>query len=278
MTANQTKLFLSYASEDRAAAIRLRDELRFVGLDVWFDRDTLLPGQDWKRELFTAIRSADYFLVLLSHHSVSKAGVVQLEVREALDVMYERPEGSVFVIPLRLEPVSTTYKALKNIQWVDLFDDWNDSVRRLIQTFQLYSGFSPNSARLLAFNEVESEVVRAAAENEVQIDIRMAPQTVDSHVRMSKEPLRALLMHFFSNVHRHGFRSNKNESCALVSFVISDSYLIIELANQFSPHFRPSVPRTTAADTVFQQAGGSISFEVSSNGSFLAKVSLALAN
>ena len=41
-------------------------------------------------------------LVLLSNSSVSKEGYVQKEIKKILDVADEKPEGTIFVIPLRL--------------------------------------------------------------------------------------------------------------------------------------------------------------------------------
>src|SRR5262249_5784621 len=40
-------IFVSYASEDLKAAERLAEGLRSAGLEVWFDKDALLIGDDW---------------------------------------------------------------------------------------------------------------------------------------------------------------------------------------------------------------------------------------
>src|SRR5689334_18268900 len=117
------KVFLSYAKEDIEAARRLRDYVPQRVADVWFDEKSLRPGARWKREITKAIRDADLFIVLLSRASVTKRGVVQREIREALDVMQEVPEDAPFVIPVRLEAVEPDHLALKDIQWVDLFPD-----------------------------------------------------------------------------------------------------------------------------------------------------------
>jgi hypothetical protein len=58
----------------------------------------------------------------LSEHSVSKEGDVQRELREALDVAQNMPEGSVFIIPLRIEPCSPP-RRMANLQWINLFED-----------------------------------------------------------------------------------------------------------------------------------------------------------
>lgn len=151
------KVFLSYAKEDIEAARRLRNFIPTRVADVWFDEEALRPGARWKREITKSIRSSDLFVVLLSRASVTKRGVVQREVREALDVMQEVPEDAPFVIPVRLEAVEPEHLALKDIQWVDLFPHWHHGARRLKSLFyERLDAKYPPSQRWLA------DVVRAA--------------------------------------------------------------------------------------------------------------------
>lgn len=125
------RVFLSYAREDAASARQLREDLDSLGVDVWFDERSLLPGQNWRREIRNAIRAADFFVLILSKYSVTKRGVIQREVRDALDVMQEMPEGAVFIVPARIERVEPNHELLRDIQWVDLFEDWAEGVRRI---------------------------------------------------------------------------------------------------------------------------------------------------
>ena len=53
--------------------------------------------------------------------SISKEGYVQKEVRSALDVADEKPEGTIFIVPVRLESCAVPTR-LSRWQWVDLFD------------------------------------------------------------------------------------------------------------------------------------------------------------
>ena len=63
----------------------------------------MLPGQEWEREISQAVRMSDVVIVSLSNRAISKTGYVHKEIRYALDVADEQPEGKVFLIPLRLE-------------------------------------------------------------------------------------------------------------------------------------------------------------------------------
>jgi hypothetical protein len=44
-------VFLSYASEDMAAAERIANALRTAGIEVWFDQSELRGGDAWDRRI-----------------------------------------------------------------------------------------------------------------------------------------------------------------------------------------------------------------------------------
>lgn len=124
-------IFLSYANEDLDAAKKLYLQLsRIEGLNIWFDKKSLLPGQNWDLEIRKAIKEADCCIVLLSRHS-TKRGYYQREIRMALDILREIPEGDIFLIPARLHAVPPHFADLKIIQYVDMFPVWFDGLRKL---------------------------------------------------------------------------------------------------------------------------------------------------
>ena len=49
-------IFISYASENRAAARLLRDALEASGLDVWYDENELGGGDAWDQKIRRQIR------------------------------------------------------------------------------------------------------------------------------------------------------------------------------------------------------------------------------
>jgi diadenosine tetraphosphatase ApaH/serine/threonine PP2A family protein phosphatase len=97
------RVFLCHASGDKPTVRGLYHRLRADGFDPWFDEESLLPGQDWQLEIPKAVRSSDAVIICLSSRAITKAGYVQKEIRYALDVADEQPEGAIFLIPLRLE-------------------------------------------------------------------------------------------------------------------------------------------------------------------------------
>lgn len=114
------KIFISYASGDRAKAQKLHAYLVAQGTDPWLDTENLLPGQDWKMEIAKALDETDLILLCLSQSSVTREGYVQKEMRLALDRALEIPPGEIFLIPCRFEDVEMPH-SLRDYQWVDLY-------------------------------------------------------------------------------------------------------------------------------------------------------------
>lgn len=96
-------VFLSHASEDKSIVREICQRLKADGFDPWLDEERLLPGMDWNLEIKQAMRASDAILVCFSGLAVSKEGYFQREYKKALEYQEEKPEGMVFVIPVRLD-------------------------------------------------------------------------------------------------------------------------------------------------------------------------------
>ncbi len=66
--------------------------------------------------------------------SINKEGFVQKEIRIALDAADEKPEGTIFIIPIRLEECSVPER-ISQFHWVDLFE--KDGYEHLFKALQL---------------------------------------------------------------------------------------------------------------------------------------------
>ncbi len=115
------KVFLCHAHADRDPVRGLYARLTQDGVDAWFDKAKLLPGQDWELEIRKAVREADVVVVCLSKQ-FNQAGFRQKEVRLALDTAMEKPEGEIFIIPARLEECDNL-ESLRKWHEVDLFEN-----------------------------------------------------------------------------------------------------------------------------------------------------------
>jgi hypothetical protein len=94
--------------------------LQLDNFEVWLDEVDILPGKRWRDEIFRALRESDVILVCLSGRATTKAGFLQKELTTALDLLDQQPEGTIFLIPIRLEECKIPER-LRDIQYVDLF-------------------------------------------------------------------------------------------------------------------------------------------------------------
>jgi hypothetical protein len=115
------KVFLCHSSGDKPAVRDLYGRLKAGGFKPWLDEEDLLPGQDWHVEITKAVKSADVVVVCLSKGSVTKEGYVQREIKLALDVADEKPEGTIFIIPTKLEECPIPDR-LSRWHWVNMFE------------------------------------------------------------------------------------------------------------------------------------------------------------
>lgn len=115
------KVFLCHASQDKPIVHQLYQRLTDEGwIEPWLDAKKLLPGQDWQAEITNAVETADNVIIFLSNTSINKNGFVQKELRLAKDVSLLKSEGSIFLIPLRLDDCDVP-KKLQLYQWANYF-------------------------------------------------------------------------------------------------------------------------------------------------------------
>lgn len=129
-------VFVAYAVEDLAIVRRLCEALRTAGCSPWLDKDRLLPGQRWTRSIERAISDADAFVACFSSRSVAKEGQFQSELRHALDCARKRPLDDVFLLPVRLERCAVPAAIADQVQYVDMFPDWERGVKRLVRSIR----------------------------------------------------------------------------------------------------------------------------------------------
>jgi hypothetical protein len=153
---NKKTVFISYAREDSEASQRLYNDLKNAGLIPWRDKDVIKPGQNWKIAIRKGIKSSRYFIPLFSSESVEKIGYVQKEFKYAIDNYNQFPESEIYIIPARLDNCDIPYEKLEDIEYVDLFPDWNQGVKRIIDSLSI------------VFEENKNEIAREEIEKEEQ--------------------------------------------------------------------------------------------------------------
>ena len=130
------RVFLCHASQDKPAVRELYKRLAAEKwIEPWFDEESLLPGQDFDVEIYKATRDADAIIVCLSKVSVVKEGYLNKEIRRALDIADEKPEGAIYVIPLRLDDCKPSFERLRQLHWVDYFTP--NAHEKLVKSLQV---------------------------------------------------------------------------------------------------------------------------------------------
>jgi hypothetical protein len=124
------KAFVSYAGEDRDIAKAIAEGLMAKGVDAFFDRWEILPGDNFVAKLNEGLARAEFFVLLLSEHSLTKVWP-KAEQNAATVRMVEE---DAHVIPVNLGVESKDLPALlRAIHWVSLtgFGDVESAVNRV---------------------------------------------------------------------------------------------------------------------------------------------------
>lgn len=131
-----TRVFISYAKEDKAFTEKLNRDLQRAGVNTWLDSVDLIPGQTWELVLTKAITESRYFIAILSSRSVGKKGYVQTEIRQALKIAQEYPPDRIYIIPLRIDVCNPAFEDLRKLQIADLFPDYEKGFNDLLRVFE----------------------------------------------------------------------------------------------------------------------------------------------
>jgi formylglycine-generating enzyme required for sulfatase activity len=111
------RLFLSYASQDRAQVDPIRLALVAQGHSVFFDRDSLPPGDAFDARIRNAIECCDLFIILLSPDTVD-AGSYTLTETDIAAETWANPAGHVLPVLLRPVPFDTIPAYLKAVTFL----------------------------------------------------------------------------------------------------------------------------------------------------------------
>ncbi len=118
-------VFLSYAHEDTAVALRVAEELRANGVEVWFDRSELRGGDTWDAKIKKQIRDCALFVPVISANTQARLeGYFRLEWKLAEDRSHLMARGRPFIVPVAADATSErdaqVPDAFLAVQWTRL--------------------------------------------------------------------------------------------------------------------------------------------------------------
>lgn len=234
-----SNVFLSYAKEDDHLATRLYNDLTNNGLNIWFDKISLLGGQDWQLEIIKAIKSCKYFIALLSSNSINKRGLVQKELKEAIKVLEELPERTIYLIPVRLDKCEPTSDTLKKIHWIDLFKDWDQGIKEILRSTKSF--IKQNDFNLYDIVNISTLLDKSiAATNHFakkrKIKINFNNNSKDAKVRVNVPKLEQVFNNLFENAVKFSYLINEEHySWVNISSYVRDKVIFICIENWGKP-------------------------------------------
>jgi len=77
------KVFISYARKDEALAEQVAATLEEAGLDAWYDRREIMPGENWAEKIAKGLKESDAMVVLLTPNAL-EADSVRFDIDFAL--------------------------------------------------------------------------------------------------------------------------------------------------------------------------------------------------
>jgi TolB-like protein/Flp pilus assembly protein TadD len=118
-------VFISYASEDAAAAERIATALSSAGIEVWFDKSELRGGDAWDRQIREQIHECRLFMPIISAHTEARIeGYFRREWKLAVDRTHDLSERVAFLIPVVIDSTSEQKadvpEAFRHVQWTRL--------------------------------------------------------------------------------------------------------------------------------------------------------------
>ncbi len=115
--------FLCYAKENSIGVREFRERLKTEDwIDPWFDEEDILPGQMWEGSVIEAVHNSHAVIIFLSSIAVRTEGFFHKELKLALDTAAEKPDGTIFIIPIRLD-ICDVPERLRPYQYIDYFGD-----------------------------------------------------------------------------------------------------------------------------------------------------------
>jgi hypothetical protein len=112
------KIFLSYATEDNAAAESIAFSLRGRSHNVFLDRDELPAGASYDQQIERAVNNSDIFVFLISPDSVAEGRYTLTELTFARH-KWPDPNGHILPVIARKTPFEKIPRYLKAVTVLD---------------------------------------------------------------------------------------------------------------------------------------------------------------
>ena len=97
------QVFLAHSKEDKPLAWEIFHLLQLDGFIPWIDKGNLVPGQDWELEIEKTVQASQALIVFISSSAMNRSGYLHKEIRLAIEVANQQPQGAIYIIPICLD-------------------------------------------------------------------------------------------------------------------------------------------------------------------------------
>ncbi|PVD49469.1 hypothetical protein DC498_24950 [Terrimonas sp.] len=122
------KFFISYSRVDTPFVLKLANDLKAAGVNIWLDQLNIQPGAHWDNEIEAALNSATCVLAIISPQS--------MESKNAMDEISFALEQNKKVIPVLLTNTETSFR-LRRLQRIDFTGEYEKGVNQLLKAIQI---------------------------------------------------------------------------------------------------------------------------------------------
>jgi hypothetical protein len=128
------EVFLSHSSQDHAFVMTMAEVLGRHAIPVWYSEVNIAGSQLWHDEIGVALNRCDWFVVILSPHSVQS-----LWVKRELLFALQQNRFAYRIIPLLYQPCDPTQLSwvLPQFQIVDFTQSHDADYRALLRIWSV---------------------------------------------------------------------------------------------------------------------------------------------
>ena len=146
-------VFVSYVRQDRRPVEKLCDELRQRGVRIWIDSRDIPAGAHWKLAIRKAIKEGDLFLACFSPAYFERSSTyMNEELTLAIETLRQKPTDRAWFIPVLLASCQVPEReigageTLNDLQFVHLYEDWDEGIQRILAVVQPVSLETPDQS------------------------------------------------------------------------------------------------------------------------------------
>jgi len=136
-------VFISYVRDNTQAVRRLYNELTAYGIEVWLDRNDIMPGTRWRSAIRRAIQDGDFFIACFSkEYNKRDSTYMNEELTLAIEELRKRSHDRAWFIPVKLSECEIPDReigageTIQDLQWLELHSNWSESFQQILDVIQ----------------------------------------------------------------------------------------------------------------------------------------------